>query len=44
MGNLSRLLNYKNSKLKKRERKSRSSHNFSNTNTPLLKVTRSKAM
>jgi hypothetical protein len=41
-GNSSRLPNYENSKLKRKERKSRSAHNFGDTNTPSLKVTLSE--
>ena len=40
--NSSRLPNYENSKLKKKERKSRSAHNFGDTNTPSLRVTLSE--
>jgi hypothetical protein len=38
----SRLLNYKNSKVKKRERKSKSIHDFSDANTHTLRVTLSE--
>jgi hypothetical protein len=37
-GNPSRLLNYENSKLKKKERKSRSAHDFGDTNTRSFRV------
>jgi hypothetical protein len=42
LGNPSRLPNYENSKLKRRERKSRSAHDFGDTNTRSLKVTLSE--
>jgi hypothetical protein len=39
IGNSSRLPNYENSKLKRKERKSRSAHDFGDTNTRSLRVT-----
>jgi hypothetical protein len=41
-GNPSRLPNYENSKLKRKERKSRSAHDFGDTNTRSLRVTLSE--
>jgi hypothetical protein len=42
IGDSSRLPNYENSKLKRKERKSRSAHDFSDTNTRSLRVTLSE--
>jgi hypothetical protein len=41
-GNPSRFPNYENSKLKRREKKSRSAHDFGDTNTRSLRVTLSE--